>query len=93
MEIATLTPDGGQVCFCNRSLSRSRFPDPLLASLVIREDVLAACEAAILAVLTHLKNMCEKDDRLEEALRRAQLVANGSGKRARVSELFDPDIE
>lgn len=37
--------------------------------------------------------MCEEDDSLEEALRGAQLVTDGGGEPARISDLFDPAVD
>lgn len=46
-----------------------------------------------MTVLEDFRDMCEEDDNLEEALGGAQLVTDGGGEPARVSDLFDPTVD
>lgn len=52
-----------------------------------------ASQAAIVSVLSNLQELCEEDPSLEAALRGAQIVTDGGGEPAQVSDLFDPAID
>ncbi|CAM9346370.1 unnamed protein product, partial [Hapterophycus canaliculatus] len=52
-----------------------------------------ASQAAIVSVLSNLQELCEEDPSLEAALRDAQIVTDGTGEPAQVSDLFDPAID
>lgn len=50
-------------------------------------------QRAITSLLTNLEELCEEDEALEEALRSAEVVLDGAGEPACVSDLFDPTID
>lgn len=45
-----------------------------------------------MSVLSNLEDLCGEDSGLEVALRGAQIVTDGTGKPAQISELFDPAV-
>lgn len=45
-----------------------------------------------MSVLSNLEDLCDEDIGLEGALRGAQIVTNGTGRPAQISELFDPAV-
>lgn len=51
-----------------------------------------ASQAAIVSVLSNLEDLCDEDNGLEAALRCTQIVTDGTGKPAQISELFDPAV-
>ena len=42
--------------------------------------------------MSNLEDLCDEDNGLEAALRGAQIVTDGAGKPAQISELFDPAV-
>ena len=52
----------------------------------------AACREAIVSTLSNLQELCAEDKDLEEALRYAEVVPDGAGEPARISDLFDPAV-
>lgn len=46
-----------------------------------------------MSILTNLEELSEEDGKLEEALRSAEVIADGAGEPARISDLFDPTVE
>lgn len=52
-----------------------------------------ASQAAVVSVLSNLQDLCAEDPSLEAALREAQIVIDGGGEPAQVSDLFDPAVD
>lgn len=46
-----------------------------------------------MSVLSNLQDLCKEDPNLEAALRGAQIVADGGGELAQISNLFDPAVD
>ena len=46
-----------------------------------------------MSVLSNLQDLCKEDPGLEAALRESQIVADGAGEAARISDLFDPGVD
>lgn len=46
-----------------------------------------------MSVLSNLQDLCKEDPSLEAALREAQIVTDGAGEPARISDLFDPGVD
>lgn len=44
-------------------------------------------------VLSNLQELCKEDPSLEAAMRNAQIVTDGGGEPAQVSDLFDPAVD
>ena len=44
-------------------------------------------------MLSNLQDLCKEDPGLEAALRESQIVTDGVGEPARISDLFDPAVD
>lgn len=66
-----------------------RSPPRMLSVL----GLLGASQAATVTVLSNLQELCAEDPGLEAALRASQVVTDGGGEPAQISDLFDPAVD
>ncbi|CAM9895808.1 unnamed protein product, partial [Ectocarpus sp. 8 AP-2014] len=57
------------------------------------EALLGASQAATITVLSNLQELCAEDPGLEAALQASQVVSDGGGEPAQISDLFDPAVD
>lgn len=53
----------------------------------------AAARTAVVSVLSNLQELLEEDESLEEALCYAEVVTDGYGQPALISDLYDPNVD
>lgn len=64
----------------------------VVSSRLAPRHVPEACQNALVSVLSNLDELCADDSGLAEALRHAEVVTDGGGEAARISDLFDPAV-